>query len=607
MTSAPPRMSLRALTGDLQGQVFRLNRELVIGRSTSCSMFVPDRRISREHAKFCFESGRLFVEDLRSHNGTYVNGQRVARAELFRGDLVRMGSSQFSVEGATAADTSAVQFVNDAETMHPRIVRAVETYSADSLSDLVSSEFFGQTGVIDEQSRSRESIDLALARTRHFQILFEVSKALQRYTDLRDRLPDLLDLILQVVNGDRVALMQFDEDGLLVPKVVRFRDKTLNSDEIPALTISKTVADAVLTERCAIITADATTDARFAAADSIMLSNIRSLLAVPVLVGNRLLGLIETENTRNINGFDENDLHLMSIVASMLGVALDNFEVTQARERAIAKLQAAQEQLLVTQERLVVSERMGLLGRLASGIAHEVKNHLSPFMLADMVARKYPDDQEIQESSELMLEAQQRIVGLVDEIRSFARGGHSSVNIAPHDMGQVIDGVLRFVKCDRVVKAADIVFEPTERPLVFMDAHRIRQVLINLIRNAADALPVRDGRIEIRVHADAEQVTVEVQDNGRGIATDVAARVFEPFFSTKGEKGLGLGLDISRQIVIAHGGTLTFESQADVGTTFRMVLPLVPDPVGEPPFDDMKTDPHGQGVLSPLARPLSEP
>jgi two-component system NtrC family sensor kinase len=162
------------------------------------------------------------------------------------------------------------------------------------------------------------------------------------------------------------------------------------------------------------------------------------------------------------------------------------------------------------------------------------------------------------------------------------------------------------VRCDRVVKAADIQFEPEARPLVFMDAHRIRQVMINLIRNAADALPARGGRLAIRVTADQEQVVVEVEDNGRGIPADVAARVFEPFFTTKGEKGLGLGLDISRQIVVAHGGTLTFQTLEAGGTTFRMALPLVPDPVGEPPFDDMKTDPHGHGVLSPLAGPPPE-
>lgn len=619
VSSLPLIAKLRVLSGDLQGQIFSVDPEVVIGRSTTCHMFVPDRRISREHARVFRDGVQLFVEDLRSHNGTYVNGQRVVRAELFTGDLVRMGSSQFAVEMVSHGDTSAVQVVNDVETMHSRLVRPVAPMTTgESLSDLVARDYFARLGLADvEELRSRESVEQLLQRTRHFAILYEVSKTLQRFTDMREQLPNVMDLILQVVHGDRGALLMCDESGELVPRTVRYRDRSLNSDEMPAMTISKSVAQAVIQERCAIITADAASDSRFAASESIMLANVRSLLAVPVQVGNRLIGLIEIENTRSLNGFDESHMHLVSIVASMLGVALDNFEATQARELAIAKLQATQAQLLAAQQRLVVSERMGLLGRLASGIAHEVKNHLSPFMLADMIASKYPDDQETQETTELMLEAQQRILGLVDEIRQFARGGQTAVNIDSHDIGQVIEGVLRFMACDRAVKATEIVFWPGERPTVFMDAHRIRQVLINLIRNAADAIPERYGRIDIRVHTDGADVVVEVQDNGSGISPATAARVFEPFFSTKGDKGLGLGLDISRQIAVAHGGTLTFDSRENTadaqggGTTFRLRLPLIHQVIDEQllddqPFDDLKTDPHGHGTLSPLTTPFPE-
>ncbi len=601
MTS-PSSALLRAITGDLQGQVFSVDTELVIGRSTTCGIFVPDRRISREHARVFFDGERLFVEDLQSHNGVYVNGQRVAKAELFNGDLIRMGMSQFSVSGLNRRDSQVIQVVHDTRPLQPRVVRPVESLPTD-LGGFVADDYFASLGMVDtDRYLSADRVQQLLQRTRNFAILHEISKALQRYTDLRETMPPLLDLILQVVRGDRAAIVLLDEDGNLAPKTVRYRDRTTPPPETAQLRISKTVADYVLTQRCAIITADASADERFAASESVMLANIRSLMVVPILVSNRLLGLIEVENNRNINGFDDNDLHLLTVVASMLGVGLDHLDATQARERAMAELQATHEQLLATQEKLVVSERMGLLGRLASGIAHEVKNHLSPFMLADMIASKYPQDQEIQEAAELMLEAQQRILGLVDEIRTFAAGGARQVNIAPHDMVDVMEGVLRFVRCDRAVKLADIRFEFADHPFVFMDAQRIRQVLINLIRNAADALPVSGGRIDIRVRTDGDNVVVEVADNGRGIAADLADRVFEPFFTTKGEKGLGLGLDISRQIVRAHNGTLTFESTVGVGTAFRMTLPLVPPGKSARPFDDMLTDPSGVASISGLSQ-----
>jgi signal transduction histidine kinase/pSer/pThr/pTyr-binding forkhead associated (FHA) protein len=602
--TAAPTASLRAITGDLQGQVFSVDVEIVIGRSTTCGIFVPDRRISREHARVYFDGERLFVEDLESHNGVYVNGQRVAKAELFNGDLLRMGMSQFSVSGLNRSDSGLVQVVHDTRPLQPRVVRPVESVPTD-LGGFVADDYFAAMGMVDtDRYLTADRVQQLLQRTRNFAILHEISKALQRYTDLRETMPPLLDLLLQVVRGDRAAIVLLDEDGNLAPKTVRYRDRTTPPGDTGTLRISKTVADYVLTQRCAIITADASADERFSSSDSVLLANIRSLMVVPILVSNRLLGLIEVENNKNINGFDDNDLHLLTVVASMLGVGLDHLDATQARERAMAQLQATHEQLLATQERLVVSERMGLLGRLASGIAHEVKNHLSPFMLADMIASKYPQDQEIQEAAELMLEAQQRILGLVDEIRSFAAGGARQVNIAPHDLVDVIDGVLRFVRCDRAVKLADIQFAFQDRPLVFMDAQRIRQVLINLIRNAADALPPNGGRIDIRVWTEGDNVAVEVADNGRGIASELADKVFEPFFSTKGEKGLGLGLDISRQIVQAHSGALTFESVTGVGTTFKMAIPLVPPGKDPRPVDDMRTDPNG-ATIAALSTPVS--
>jgi signal transduction histidine kinase/pSer/pThr/pTyr-binding forkhead associated (FHA) protein len=591
---------LRVLSGDLQGQVFRIDHELIVGRSTTCAVFVPDRRISREHSRFVLEGDDLYVEDLQSHNGTFVNGQRIERIQLFHGDLVRLGTSQFAVEAYRRYDSASMRVIQDEMPLHPRLVRPVQPIST-RLDSLNAAALFDAIGASEtDRFPSAEKLEKLRQQTRNFAILHEISKALQPIAELGDMMPGLMDLVLQVVNGDRGAVVLLDEDGDLVPRTVRYRDGTGPTSPEAELTLSKTVADWVLKERCGVITADASSDERFSAAESVVLNNLRSLLVVPVQVGERLLGLIQVEHNRTLEGFDENDLHLMMVIASMLGIAIENIDMTHARERAIVQLQAAQEQLLATQERLVVSERMGMLGRLASGIAHEVKNHLSPFMLADMIARKYQEDQEIQEAAELMLEAQQRILSLVDEIRSFAAGGLTSVNIAPHDLASVIEGVLRFLRCDRAVKLADIRFEPAERPIVFMDAHRIRQVLINLIRNAVDAVQPTGGKIDIQLSTTADHAVVQVNDNGRGIPADLASRVFEPFFSTKGDKGLGLGLDISRQIMLAHSGTLTFESTEGEGTTFRMSLPLTSvDPetaLPQDPTGDFKSA-AGLGVV----------
>ncbi|MCO4761942.1 MAG: FHA domain-containing protein [Myxococcales bacterium] len=575
---------LHILSGDLQGQVHVVDGELIVGRSTSCDVFIPDRRMSRRHARFYSEGRSLFVEDLESHNGTYVNGKRVARMQLFTSDVVRVGTSQFEVTAREAIEDSApVQLVGDPGGLHPQLVKQVSPHTHPSLTQMLAEEYFdaiGAGGSSEADTTSPEQVRFLVQQTRNFALLHEISKVIQTMADPREMCQVVLGLILKVTRADRGFVVRVDAesgDDTLVPLAVLDRKATDNPDGPmrSTLKMSETVAEQVIKERCGVITSDAMSDTRFSGAESLVLNDIHSLLAVPMVVGDRVTGLIEIENNQLINSFTENDLDLLSVVASMVGVAVENLELAQQRERTIAELQEAQEQLLKAQDQLVRSESLAAIGRFASGIAHEVKNHLAPFMLADMLARQYPEDEDVQESAELMLEAQRRILGLIDEIRHFASGASASYEIMPHDLCRVIDGVIRFVKCDARVKAMSVVFEPTERPLVDMDAGRMRQVFINLIRNAADAIDHTDGSIEIRLHEQGDQVIIEVSDNGLGINQDVAHRLFEPFFTTKGDKGLGLGLDISRKIVRAHQGALTFETNAAGGTTFRIIMPTV--------------------------------
>src|SRR5206468_6750075 len=111
-------------------------------------------------------------------------------------------------------------------------------------------------------------------------------------------------------------------------------------------------------------------------------------------------------------------------------------------------------------------------------------------------------------------------------------------------------------------------------PPALFDEAQIRQALLNLLRNAREAMP-DGGDVDVKVLAEGMSVAMRVEDRGSGIADDVRPRVFDPFFSTKGE-GTGLGLAITRQIVVAHGGTITCEPREGGGTSFRIALPIAP-------------------------------
>lgn len=566
---------LYPLNGERENQAVPVQSELIVGRHETCDLSLSDRRLSRRHARFYIEEGQLFVEDLKSPNGTIVNGQRVNKTDLKNGDTIILGRTHFRVtsdpSGASPPARYQVRGPVITSDHRPQVIRPAKSALGPGLDNMLAKDYFSALGLGDETmlDASANRFESVLRQTRNFAILHEVSRAMQREHDPQQMLERVLEVILKVTKARLAYVALLDEDETLQVEVVR-----QSKGQGGQVTFSQTVAEQVLGKRCGVICADPTADARFQSSESLFLNDTRSLMAVPILVGNRVLGLIGVESSHLTEKFSENDLDLLSVVSSTVGVGLDNLKLAKKREQTILELEQAQAQLIAAQDRLVKSEQLAAIGRLATGIAHEVKNHLSPFMLADMIARKYPQDQEIQMAAEIMLEAQQHILDLVNEVRAFVSGDSSEYRMEPTDLCEVVDRVLRFMQCDKVVKKANVTLAKDSHPIVDLDAQAFRQVLINLIRNAADAVPEgKPGIIKIRIWEADQRAFVDVVDNGRGIPEELKPKIFEPFFSTKGKAGLGLGLDISRKIIVDHGGQLDFQSEPEAGTTFRIALP----------------------------------
>lgn len=574
--------ALQALSrGEIEARTIAVAGDVVVGRADACDLSLPDRRLSRRHARFFLEGGALFVEDLGSPNGTFVNGERIARAELAMGDTVLVGKTTIrvvpwvqSVPGGATEDETLPPALPPpkAPRQTVEVVRPAGVTLPD-LESMVADDYFSALGIGADTltGAHAERFEDLVRRTRNFAILHEVTKAIQRESDVHGMLARVLDLLLKVSKADRGYVALIDEDGAAQIEVIRLRGRASSAPR--GALISQTVLDLVLRDRSAVICSNRATDARFQSSPSLMLNETRSLLAVPIILGQRLLGLLELDSSHLSGSFEEDDLDLVSIVCSPLGVALENLRLAERRERTIRELKTARDELVQTQERLIRSEQLAAIGRFATGIAHEVKNHLGPFMLADMIARRFPDDHQIKEATEMMLEAQEHILDLVNGIRDFVSGNAASHDATPQDLATVVEGVIRFIRCDAAVRRTKIALDVRERPIVRLDPRTFRQVLINLLRNASDALPPVNGVIRISVFREGTAAIVEVADNGSGISREITDRVFEPFFTTKGSGGLGLGLDISRKIVRAHGGDLSFTSSPGEGTSFRIAIP----------------------------------
>ncbi len=242
----------------------------------------------------------------------------------------------------------------------------------------------------------------------------------------------------------------------------------------------------------------------------------------------------------------------------------------------------------VTQRRqlehqLMQADRLAALGTLAAGVAHEINNPLAYLMLnLEWIARKLPgviDDPTSLPGLTVMLEeARQgasRVSGIVRELRSFARADGETRR--PVDLATVVQSAIRIVGHEIRHRANVFTsFEPT-RP-VLANESRLEQVVLNLLLNAAQAMPeerAANNEIRVAIRQDGERRAIlEVADNGPGIPTDVLPRVFDPFFTTKPVGlGTGLGLSICHGIVASLGGKIAAYSAPGEGATFRVVLP----------------------------------
>jgi two-component system, NtrC family, sensor kinase len=228
-----------------------------------------------------------------------------------------------------------------------------------------------------------------------------------------------------------------------------------------------------------------------------------------------------------------------------------------------------------TEQTILRSEKLASLGRLASGIAHEINNPLtgvltfSSLLLGDLRGTKYEDDLKVIRDETL------RCRTIVRGILDFARENEPSISAA--DIHAVLDETLQILEKNVHFQNVDIVREyARDLPPVPCDVHQMKQVIGNLAVNAADAMP-QGGRLTISTALDAErnEAVIRVADTGVGISEAHMSKLFEPFFTTKDQgKGTGLGLAVVYGIIQRHGGTIDVKSAVGAGTEFTVRLPL---------------------------------
>jgi signal transduction histidine kinase len=557
---------LIVLRGVDEGKQFDLADPVVtVGRHSANAVPLHDTQVSRRHLELrALPAGGYQVADLGSGNGTLLNGQPVRAAPLRTGDQLTVGQTTLLYTAGRPAGEELTDRVKllarGADADLPSAI--VRTVGADAGSRILARP---------DAARS----DWLKARLAGLAALYETADAVSHILDIDELLARVLDLVLRSTEADRGCVMLRDQAGSLTPAAVRYRDGLSRQDELP---VSRTIVDYVLKENQGVLVTDAQADARFRGGASIHRHNIREAVCVPMKGRREVVGVLflDTHSTlrelvaraEGDGKFTEDHLQLASAIAHQAAIAVEESRYHRA---------------------LVNAERLAAVGQTIAALSHHIKNIMHGVRFgADMVrAALAGDDKDLLGKGWKLVERNQaRIDQLILDMLSYSKEREPAVE--PTDLNKLCEDVLEGVRGRAAEKGVSLEWHPGQGVgAVPCDPEGLHRAVLNLVTNAIDAVEDRPGgkvAVQALLEPDGEWAKVIVLDNGPGIPADRLEAVFKPFESTKGSRGTGLGLPVSRKILREHGGDIVVQSVPEKGSKFAARLPmrsaLTADPAG---------------------------
>lgn len=568
---------LSILQGPDKGRSYQLpdHEPQLIGRSSE-AIRTTDNAISRRHAELTPDDGVWYLRDLESQNGTYVNGTRIeGRVRLRAGDQIRIGQTLFVFGEREAKAPDSVRIVGGS-VMDTSIERSLRL--GDSIPGLSFSGF--TLGNENDDSIVLSEPEPRAAADHHLKIIYRLTTLLSRSVMDRDSLLNgVMDLVFAEFKPDRAALILLEspvtlgqagagtEGGMpAVTELVRFRNTPTDEDEA-RIHISRTILQHAVHKGEGVLSTNAMNDPRFAKGDSVQRFHIRSAVCSPIRFRETTYGALYIDSSIAKFSFTAEQLALLNAVGQHTGLALANADLYQQ------KLQ---------------SQRLATIGETVATLSHSIKNILQGLRggadLVELGLRK--GDSKLANGGWPILKRNlDRIISLTMNMLAFSRQRTVELELTPlgpilEDAGQLLESL-----CAQRGVALIVDADP-ELPPVPLDASLIHQAILNIMTNAVEAVPATKGVVTVRASyrpggvggaggavGSRPAVVVAVIDNGPGIPMSKQPWVFEPFNTTKGVRGTGLGLAVAKRIVEEHHGSLLLTSAENKGATFTMMLP----------------------------------
>lgn len=308
-----------------------------------------------------------------------------------------------------------------------------------------------------------------------------------------------------------------------------------------------------------------------------------SEMCVAIQGADKILGIIDVESSSR-NAFTQNDFIALESLAGILATVITSADQYQRLQDTIYQLRDTEMELnalieaqKLAENRLVQAAKLAAVGEMAAGLAHELNNPLTSVTgFAELVMDDLPQDSPSRADLDLVIREARRARDVVRRLLDFARQSESAH--ASASLNRVVEDVITLSRHLIRTNGVELNLELQEDlPWVLMDENQMKQVLLNLVHNALQAMP-EGGQMYITTKTmqkvGQDGLMVSVQDNGVGISAENQTRIFEPFFTTRANKGgTGLGLSVTYGIVTEHGGEIQVSSEPGKGSLFKVWLP----------------------------------
>jgi two-component system NtrC family sensor kinase len=368
----------------------------------------------------------------------------------------------------------------------------------------------------------------------------------------------VMDIVFEEVPADRGVIFIRDEESQeLLPEIVRFRSRKARAEAArSAIVASRTIVDYVVKTREGVLCSNVVSDARFREGQSVQRLGKRSVICAPVIAHDEIVGVIHLDCPSSEHTYNEHELRLITAVGYQTGLAIEN-----------ARLMGSH----------VERERLAAAGETVAYLSHSIKNLLQGMRAGADVVQRGLDRRDFEFTTRgwrILDRNLNSTYTLMLNMLAFSkqREPHLEMLSISHIVREVVE-LAREQATEADVKLVADLDESV--PPIPTDRDGLHQAVLNLISNAIDAVPGGSGVIHVRtgLGSDERWVVISVVDNGPGVPEAEREKIFEPFHSTKGHGGTGLGLAVARKNVHEMGGSIELRDPPGGGAAFVIRLP----------------------------------